>query len=342
MDRAVLILLPSIKEDHRIPESKFYEQVREARPGILGGLLNCVATALDNIGGVDRYNIPRMADFTIFASAAVDAMGWTQHTFVDAYFENRKHAHEIILENSPLAAASMKQELPIEGSPIDVLQKSIDDAGTKDYFKQKGFPKSVRGFSIELDRIAPNLLEVGIFVTRSPSRSKDRVLRVKSTRTGRMRTQKYCRWSGNKKPAFYVLSVPNINKHRSRNMTAAKIDNQFIMVMDIWVLIEIRDALSEYKESLEADNRKFKEELALRGDDSLADGLYDMIYSTDMEVEESGEYIAEIDRLNPDDELWRTTDEKLRRVRNERALDRINDMEYLNALRATAEVSQAP
>jgi hypothetical protein len=178
MDRSVLITLPAIKEDQRIPESTFYEQVNEARPRILGGLFTCVATAMDNIGAVELVDVPRMADFSIFATAAADAMGWKHYTFVDAYFENRKHAHEIILENSPLAAAIMKLSLPIEGSPTDIMHTISEDVTTKNYAKQKGFPKSMKGFSTELDRLTPNFREVGIFVTRTRSGKRGRIITI--------------------------------------------------------------------------------------------------------------------------------------------------------------------
>ena len=166
MDRSVILQLPTIKETARIPESDFYEQVKEARPRILGGILNCVACALDNLDAVELIEIPRMADFSIFVTAAAEVLEWDPHTFVNAYFENRKNAHELILENSPLAAALMRLKLPIIGTATEILQLITENSETKDLTKLKGFPGSVRGLSTELDRMAPNLREIGMFIVR--------------------------------------------------------------------------------------------------------------------------------------------------------------------------------
>ena len=167
MDRSVLVSLPSIQEERRLPESSFYEQVDRARSRILGGLLNCVAAALDNIDAPDLPLLPRMADFAKFVTAAAEPLEWTETTFVDCYFENRKHAHEIILENSPLAAAIMRLKLPIEKTATELLDQISGNSETSDLSKHKGFPRSAKGLSTELDRLAPNLREIGIYITKA-------------------------------------------------------------------------------------------------------------------------------------------------------------------------------
>jgi hypothetical protein len=118
-----------------------------------------------------------MADFTIFATAASSALGWGERTFIDKYYENRSRAHELILENSPLVAALLKLDLPIEGNATALMQLLAADHEAKEITKQKGYPNSVKAFSTELDRLAPNLREIGISIRRKKSGSK-RVIRI--------------------------------------------------------------------------------------------------------------------------------------------------------------------
>ena len=120
-----------------------------------------------------------MADFAMFVTAAAKSLEWTETTFIDAYLENRKHAHEIILEASPLAAAIMRlKTLPIEESATELLERISSDPETMDLSKQKGFPRYAKGLSTELERLAPNLREVGIYITKSRSGSRGRTIRI--------------------------------------------------------------------------------------------------------------------------------------------------------------------
>jgi hypothetical protein len=188
MDRSLLVHLPAITEDRRIQENDFYSQVKKMRPRILGGLLTCVATALDNIDELDlrqlRGGLPRMADFTVFASAAYSTLEWDPTTLVDVYFDNRRRAHEIILESSPVAAAILKFTLPIEEPATDLLQRIQTNAETKDYAKMKEFPKTPSKLSGALERLSTDFREIGIIITRQRTESK-RTIRIERKNDGK-------------------------------------------------------------------------------------------------------------------------------------------------------------
>jgi hypothetical protein len=51
----------------------------------LAGLLGAVSTALANLATVRLAELPRMADFAKWVSAAEPALGWTQGAFMEAY-----------------------------------------------------------------------------------------------------------------------------------------------------------------------------------------------------------------------------------------------------------------
>ena len=74
-----------------------------AKPMILGALLDAVATALRELPHLELPDLPRLADFAQWVSAAETAWGWHKGNFLSAYQGNRRSAHELALECSPIA-----------------------------------------------------------------------------------------------------------------------------------------------------------------------------------------------------------------------------------------------
>ena len=92
-DRAIFLTLPPIGEAQRRPETELWQEFDIARPRILGALLDAAAHGLRSLSGFDRRleNLPRMADFTLWASACETAL-WSAGTFARAYEVNsREH-----------------------------------------------------------------------------------------------------------------------------------------------------------------------------------------------------------------------------------------------------------
>ena len=88
-----------------IPKSKRRREKalwRDSRgtPQLLGALLDAVSAALANEPTVDLAELPRMADFAIWAAAAAPALGWTPAAFLDAYQANREAANDLTLDAS--------------------------------------------------------------------------------------------------------------------------------------------------------------------------------------------------------------------------------------------------
>ena len=103
LDRCLLFHLPSIPESKRRSEADLWRAFEAAQPGIMGALLDAVSAALRTLPSVHLDNLPRMADFAVWVSAAESALGWEAGTFTDAYSANRREAVYIGLDASPVA-----------------------------------------------------------------------------------------------------------------------------------------------------------------------------------------------------------------------------------------------
>jgi hypothetical protein len=68
-DRAIFLTLASIADTDRRPETELWREFRMARPRILGALLDAVVHGLRAINHVQLDELPRMADFALWAAA---------------------------------------------------------------------------------------------------------------------------------------------------------------------------------------------------------------------------------------------------------------------------------
>ncbi len=172
LDRALLVKLEAIPKDRRKTEREFWAEFERERTSIFSALIKAVSLALENIEHTTLYELPRMADFALWATAAEQALGLEKNAFMTAYTQNREEAHSIVLEDSILAevlqefcaanATDGNYSLP---SVLlkDLLAELKDKAGEK-RSADKQFPKSPKGLRNQLERINPNLREIGIFI----------------------------------------------------------------------------------------------------------------------------------------------------------------------------------
>ena len=86
----------------RRDEGRFWREFEEARPRILGALLDAASAGLSNLPAVTREPLPRMADFAIWASACESALGLEQGEALKAYRANCAESCDLALEESPI------------------------------------------------------------------------------------------------------------------------------------------------------------------------------------------------------------------------------------------------
>ena len=124
LDRALILYLPSIPEQKREPESKFWSDFEAARPTLLGALLDVVSGALARLPNIELPKKPRLADFAVWVTAAEPLLGWSEGAFMDAYVQNQSSANDLALEASPIAAAiqALVRDGEFEGTATDLLK----------------------------------------------------------------------------------------------------------------------------------------------------------------------------------------------------------------------------
>jgi hypothetical protein len=185
LDRALLIECPRIDESRRMSESEVSSRFRVAAPSLLGAVLDAVSAAMARLPQVRLDRLPRMADFATWATAGELALGLGDGEFMASYAGNRDTAHQSALESSPIAKLLldlMANRATWTGTATDLFSEVeyLADDRTR---KQHGWPKSERGLSGVLRRLAPNLRGVGIDAafSREPGGTRRRLITIART-----------------------------------------------------------------------------------------------------------------------------------------------------------------
>src|SRR5262249_51887867 len=127
-DRAIFLTLMPITERRRRPERQLWHDFEAARPQILGSLLDAVAHGVRRLPSVQLEQLPRMADFALWATACETAF-WQTGTFARAYRANRRAAIEDLIDADPVAARVreiMANRRMWTGSASDLLRARAD------------------------------------------------------------------------------------------------------------------------------------------------------------------------------------------------------------------------
>jgi hypothetical protein len=163
LDRAVVLQLPGLDEDRRLPERELRVRYEAARPRIVGGLLDALAGALRHREQVRLARLPRMADFATLAVAAGRGLGWQEGAFLAAYAGNRDDQIATVLDSSPIYA-DLRQLVPDgrtwEGTAAELLEALRGVAG--DRSRSRLWPQTPRALSGALRRLTPTLRRAGI------------------------------------------------------------------------------------------------------------------------------------------------------------------------------------
>ncbi len=156
LDRALVLRLRPIPDGRRVSERVFWPAFRAAHPALLGALLDRVAGGLRALPGVTLADPPRMADFCEWAVACEIAAGEPPR-FLAAYAANRREAHELALESSPVAAAvaALMAGRQSWSGPAAELLKALDPFGPDP--RGRDWPRAANRLTGVLRTLAPDL-----------------------------------------------------------------------------------------------------------------------------------------------------------------------------------------
>jgi hypothetical protein len=182
LDRAIVLSLPAITEEVRLPEREFWQRFEAARPRIMGALCNTLSGALCKLPDLKLPTLPRMADFAVWATAGSRALGWDDDAFLGAYLENMSEAVGLALDNSPVVGPLSKLLDDERGTWQGTCQELLDRllkpfAGEE---PPKNWPRTARALSGALRRLAPALRKTGIEVEFLPREGRVRPVRIQA------------------------------------------------------------------------------------------------------------------------------------------------------------------
>ena len=181
VDRTIALKLAPIAEEGRLEEAEIMARFERVQPRVLGALLTAVSSALRNRGGVRLRRKPRMADLAVWVTAAEEGLGWRPERFVDAYMGNRALAHVEVVENSIIGPAVMAlvADGPWSGNATELLAALNILRGLAPAPAE--WPRTAKGVSEALRRLAPNLRACGIAVEiadRATGRAKRKLIHL--------------------------------------------------------------------------------------------------------------------------------------------------------------------
>jgi hypothetical protein len=181
LDRSITLQLPTLSDVQRRDERQFWLEFEQARPRILGALLEAVKQALRDHDTIAIPELPRMADFAVWSCAAAPACGSTPEEFLEAYTHNRQAANDLALDASPVAQAVLKlveQQGSWQGTAtqlLTALTPYLEGVSGADR------PRSAQSLSNALRRLKPNLSNAGVDCTfgRKPGGKRDRLITLR-------------------------------------------------------------------------------------------------------------------------------------------------------------------
>jgi len=183
-DRAIFLTLPYVHDTRRRPEREIWQEFETARPLILGALLEAASHGLRTLSGVCLKQLPRMADFALWATACETVL-WPAGTFMRAYDENRRAAIEGVIEADPVADQVrdiMAKATTWTGSASDLHRIGADRSPDGCSARSSGWPKSPRALAGRLRRAQTSLRALGIEITFSrEGRGGARIIRISAS-----------------------------------------------------------------------------------------------------------------------------------------------------------------
>jgi hypothetical protein len=171
-DRAILIELPRIPEERRRPEEEFNAAFEDARPRLLGALLDAMVTGLRRCGAVTLARLPRLADFAVWATACEPAFTH-EGGVMEAYERNRRETVNSVIEGDAVCVALFKfmESQPEQqgrrewkGRPEALLEHLCAHAAPG--ASRSGWPANAQTLSGRLRMAAKVLAECGVQVDR--------------------------------------------------------------------------------------------------------------------------------------------------------------------------------
>jgi hypothetical protein len=184
--RAIVINLDRIPASKQRDEEELFRAFHAAQPAILGGLLNRVSQALQDLPTTHLEHKPRMADFALWATAAEPPEEKGQ--FLSAYRRNLKTAVEVALESSSVVVVLREMLIDVgrwEGTATELLAELASRANEQTK-RHRSWPRSPEALGTELRQLASALRKIKIKIaTKREAGTGRRMIKIAKIRQKR-------------------------------------------------------------------------------------------------------------------------------------------------------------
>lgn len=184
IDRSLAVKLQEVEKGKRRTEKEVRKYLNQMIPKVRGAVWQTWTKALSIVEQVESEHLkdlPRMADFSIFAEAFCRASGYKKDEFFNRYTEAIWDANKVGLESSLLAEilndivqSWAKEKTEEEFTPSQLWRMVIafaTEQGYKDRQIEKLLPKSAPQLSKELSKLIVSIKTNGILLERGRTKN---------------------------------------------------------------------------------------------------------------------------------------------------------------------------
>jgi len=167
-ERCLVLDLPAIPPAERRRLREVQAVFEDARPRILGALLDAVSCALRREAEAEAAAdaLPRMADAAVWATAAEPALGLAPGAVLEAIRGNQAAAEGMALEGDPVAGVVIafgRARGRWEGTATELLG-ALSERASETVRRERGWPGRGADLGKRLKRLAPALRSAGLEV----------------------------------------------------------------------------------------------------------------------------------------------------------------------------------
>ncbi len=186
VNRLISIELDAIPPAERKTEREVLAGFEKAKPRLLGAVFDAVSMALRNLELTRVEELPRMADFAIWAVAAEGSFGCSSGAFLKAFEKSHEREQAGVLDDSLVAEVFLELNAEKDGrfpdEPIftaDLLAELTAKAGDQ-RSRRRDWPKNAQKLRHDLSRLSPALEAHNISVRFPEKRGRKSVVRITS------------------------------------------------------------------------------------------------------------------------------------------------------------------
>jgi hypothetical protein len=183
LERSIVIQLSTIPKEQRKKESAILEEFENDLPYIMGSLFDCISCALRRKDEINLLDLPRMADFTAWVTAAEPALGIPDGAFMRAFNLGQQESIESNIEADCFASSLcrfMDEQSMFEwtGTAAELLQDMEEQSYVTDKMKRsREWPGNACILSRKLRRVITFMRKAG-YEIEEPQSTRNKIWRI--------------------------------------------------------------------------------------------------------------------------------------------------------------------